>query len=533
MNLSKKTFLYSMCISVMIVAFMVGYFILMVPSLYVDYVQNQHYESILETHQCYLKDRTYQDIKVKNPAGALTLEIPKEGNEIYLTGKYFRASVRLQDEALLNILQKTRTFSVDQESMKEVELSDDEQKEFTASMERIFGEILEGEDAAFRVELEGEKDAQAYKQLSEEIHIVSDSIYIYEGSVTDGVNYYTSYMAFSKVDGVLICSFLPVMTPQIDEIQPIIFKSLPMIAAVAFFIMLVASQIFSRTIVNPIIRLARYAQNIDMNGTFERSALEIKGKDEVSDLGHILNELYEKLQQNYRELKQKNVYLVEENKRHEVFLRASSHQLKTPIAAALLLVEGMIGEVGKYKDTKTYLPQVKSQLQSIKKIVEDILYLNHCADHLEIERIDMKELVLTCMESYRIAGEAKALEFCIQGSMERLPMDREIMIKIVDNLLSNAVRYTPVKKRVDLVLDGREIRIQNYGGHIPEELLPHVLEPFVTSNDREKGHGLGLYVAAYYAELLGWKMEVRNTERGVEAVLSYIACAPDLHTKFI
>ncbi len=76
--------------------------------------------------------------------------------------------------------------------------------------------------------------------------------------------------------------------------------------------------------------------------------------------------------------------LEEENERQEVFLRASSHQLKTPVAAAPLLVEGMMNEVGKYKDTKRYLPEVKKQLMAIRRIVEDILYLNHCVGNIFI-----------------------------------------------------------------------------------------------------------------------------------------------------
>lgn len=519
MNLSKKTFLYSMLISVMIVAFMVGYFIWMVPSLYVDYVQNQHYESVVETHRAYKIDHSYKDVKVQNPAGTVTVEIPQTGDTIYIAGKYFRAGVVLQDEEALSLLEKARTVSFDDPHLDDMDVSDDGRTDLMETMKRILGDSIIGEHAPFQIELEWADDKEAYEVLSERIRSVSDHIFVYEGSITDGVNYYTSYMAFSEEKGSLLFSFLPVMTPQMDEVRPIIIQSLPMIAAVAFFIMLITSQIFSRIIVNPIIRLARYARSIDTTGAYEIAELEITGKDEVSELGRTLNELYEKLQFHYRELNKKNAYLMEENKRHEVFLRASSHQLKTPIAAALLLVEGMIGEVGKYKDTKTYLPQVKNQLQSMKQIVADILYLNHCADHLEIQPFNMEEVIKVCMRGNRITAEAKELDISVQGTMDAVPMDRDIMIKIVDNLLSNAVRYTPCRGRVEVILDHHVLRFRNYGVQIPDELLPHVLEPFVTSNERVKGHGLGLYVASYYAELLGFQLEVYNIENGVEAIL--------------
>lgn len=523
MNLSKKTFLYSISISVLIVAFMAGYFIWMVPSLYVDYVQNGYYESIIETHQTYMKEHSYENIKVQNPAGAVSIEIPQTGNSIYVAGKYFRATVTLQDENTLELLRIARSVSFGKKDLTEVDVSEETQMAVKRAVDQVLEGSVVGEDAPFQVVFDQVDDEETYKILSEKIHVVSDHIFLYEGSITDDVNYYTSYMAFSKEDETMIISFLPVMTPQIDEVQPIMLKSLPMIVAVAVFIMLITSQIFSRIIITPIIRLARYSQNIDTAGAFEIQPLEIKGRDEISDLGRTLNELYERLQQNYRELQKKNAYLMEENQRHEVFLRASSHQLKTPIAAALLLVEGMIGEVGKYKDTKTYLPKVKSQLQSMKKMVEDILYLNHCADHLEIEPCRMREVAEGCMGAWRIQADAKELQVSVHGDMRPVLMDREIMTKIVDNLLSNAVRYTPAKEQVEVLLDESSLRVRNYGVRIGDELLPHVLEPFVTSNEREKGHGLGLYVAAYYAELLGWKLEIHNLEQGVEAILSYVS----------
>ena len=73
-------------------------------------------------------------------------------------------------------------------------------------------------------------------------------------------------------------------------------------------------------------------------------------------------------------------------------MRASSHQLKTPVAAAMLLIDGMIDEVGKYADVKTYLPQVKGKLMEMWDIVNDVLYLNHCTEDLEEEPVELPAL---------------------------------------------------------------------------------------------------------------------------------------------
>lgn len=221
------------------------------------------------------------------------------------------------------------------------------------------------------------------------------------------------------------------------------------------------------------------------------------------------------------ELQQKNQHLTDENKRQEVFLRASSHQLKTPIAAALLLVEGMMDEVGKYKDTKTYLPQVKLQLISMKNIVEDILYLNHCSGDLRIEEIPLLCLVHECLRLFSVEITDRGLYIHVTERESIVKADTEILRKIIDNLLSNAIHYTSCNNIIEIVTSDSALIIRNHGAHIEDTLLPHIFEPFVSSDTRKKGHGLGLYVAAYYAELLGCSIDVHNLTDCVQTRLTF------------
>ncbi|MGB4661232.1 MAG: HAMP domain-containing sensor histidine kinase, partial [Mobilitalea sp.] len=249
----------------------------------------------------------------------------------------------------------------------------------------------------------------------------------------------------------------------------------------------------------------------------------ITGHDEISSLGESLNKLYQRIQENYQELEIKNQCLAEENKRQEVFLRASSHQLKTPITAALLLVQGMISEVGKYKEVKIYLPQVKQQLQSMQKIVEDILYLNVCTQNLQMELLFVPELMEECMNSYHVQMEEKSLSIATEGWMQKLTTDRELLKIILDNLLSNAIYFTPEGGRIQISYEDYKLVIINYGITIEEELLPHIFDPFVTSVNKNKAHGLGLYVVSYYAKFIHCQVKIQNIDNGVMAELFFTA----------
>ena len=194
-------------------------------------------------------------------------------------------------------------------------------------------------------------------------------------------------------------------------------------------------------------------------------------------------------------------------------------RLKTPVTAALLLVEGMMNEVGKYRDTKKYLPQVKQQLKIMQKIVEDILYLNHCTEHMEKEPFDLRELAEEIVRGYQVQASEKKLTLTIAGACEPVCTDRDMMKKIIDNLVSNAVSYTPNGNLVEITIEEKRLKVYNHGGHIEETLLPDIYEPFVSSDVQKKGRGLGLYILSYYAQILDCEVKIANEPDGVSATI--------------
>jgi len=514
MNLSRKTLLYSSIISVIIVSLIVGYFILMLPSLYVDYMQERNYDSIVELQKGYMKVGSYDNLEVKNPTGTITVEIPLTGNSIYVVNKFFKMTVEVQDQKMQDILEKLRYYARNKDEIKDINIDDFNLSELKDELLLDKG-LLNNYPLKFEFELY--KNENTFAEISSKVHMESDSLMVYESNVTDGNNYYTSYIAMGLTDTAIDVSMMPIMTPRMEELTPVIFQSLPMIVAVALLLVLVSSQVFAKLIIYPIIKLANHAEFMKEAKNLKLEPIAISGHDEISSLGESLNGLYQKIQESYEELEVKNSYLAEENKRQEVFLRASSHQLKTPITAALLLVQGMISEVGKYKETKVYLPQVKQQLQSMQKIVEDILYLNLCSQNLEMELLSLPELMEEGMKAYLVQIEEKALHITTEGQMSLLETDRELMKKILDNLLSNAIYFTPDGGRIKISYEDNRISIVNYGVTIEEELLPHIFEPFVTSVNKNKGHGLGLYVVSYYAKFLHCQVKLHNIEQGVMA----------------
>lgn len=529
MGLSKKTFLYSILLAVLMVIFITGYFVLMLPSLYVDYVMDSNLDSVVQIQKGYMEKRSYDDLAVKNPSAVFSLEIPKEGQELYAVGKFFRLTVTVRDRELQELLEVFRNKAGSfQERAEPEQMSDLLGKEEMAVLSdmwekirgRFDGESLFAEDYPLHFEFESQENRGVYKEEYGKVHRMADDLFVYEMGVSDEDYEYTTYFAMGQSQDSFVLTVLPAMTPQMEEIRPVVMGSVPMIISVVFLLVLIASRMFSRRIVHPVIRLAGCAESAKISGEFPADSFDLDSRDEIGVLSRILHELYDQLQENYQELEQKNLALAEENERQEVFLRASSHQLKTPVTAALLLVDGMIGRVGKYSDVEQYLPEVRKQIMTMRRIVEDILSLNYHAEHMHKEKTELRELVEELAKGYEIQTEAKALEIVLSGE-GNISTDREMTGKILDNLFSNAVQYTPPGGKICVEMSDRSLRMINYGAAIEKDLLPHIFDPFVSSVENQKGRGLGLYVAAYYSRVQGYRLTLYDQEDSVCAELLF------------
>ena len=104
-----------------------------------------------------------------------------------------------------------------------------------------------------------------------------------------------------------------------------------------------------------------------------------------------------------------------------------------------------------------------------------------------------------------------------------IPM-RMMLKKILENLIVNGIDHTGESGSV--TVDVRESRISVFSrpGHIDEEIIDDIFEPFVTGAQGEdigqkKGHGLGLYIAKYFAGKLGLELRGDNMQDGVQFIL--------------
>ena len=207
-------------------------------------------------------------------------------------------------------------------------------------------------------------------------------------------------------------------------------------------------------------------------------------------------------------------------------MRATSHQLKTPIAASMLLVDGMIGNVGKFGDRDLYLPEVKAQLREMMSIIDETSNLNNAADSFEVEKVDIVSLCRETLEKNRIGAESKGITLNVRDIKTAVYWQSNAMMlkKILENLIVNGIDHTGESGSVTVDVTESRISVFNRPGHIDEEIIDDIFEPFVTGAQGEeigqnKGHGLGLYIAKYFAGKLGLELRGDNVQDGVQFVI--------------
>lgn len=497
----------------------------MLPSLYVDHMKKSYFDEIVRIQKYFTKEQDYDSIKISNPTGTFSFTIPEEGDSILVYNTYLSMAVVINDDRLLegfyDMRSKLLSISDGEYDLDEVE-NQNYDFDFDYIVQLIKKACMNNEKLPIHIEGLQLFDTNEFTQVSDKYTLVGENLVVCQWDGTDGSNYYTSYVACSIKNGEITITLLPVMTPRMSEIRPVVLQSLPMIIVVTILVILLATQGFARRIISPIQKLAYHADYVKKTGNLDKEKEIAAGEDEIALLSQSLNALYEQLNQNYQELERSNILLQEQNERQQVFLRASSHQLKTPIAAALLLVDGMIQKVGKYSDSETYLPRLKEQLKSMQRMVEDILYLNHCEGNMKIELIKVDEILTACQANYLIQLEEKNLMIEQKIMPVRVKADCEILYKIIDNVISNAVKYADCNTKINIRLENNTLYIHNRNKGIPPELLPHIFEPFVSIETKEKGHGLGLYVVHYYCKLLGYQVSVNNVADGVVTSLKFI-----------
>lgn len=280
---------------------------------------------------------------------------------------------------------------------------------------------------------------------------------------------------------------------RLTRLRFIVFLS----AAIACCIALVLGYRMTHKIAAPVRSMTQVAESIAA-GDFEQR-IYVEGKDEIATLARSFNSMAEQL----RHL---------ENVRQD-FIANVSHELKTPIAAIQGLIETLIEDDAMDPEQRQrFLKKVQKQVGRLYDLVKDLLQLARLEGkelNWEKERFDLREPVQESVAMFSEQAEEKNIQLHVELPTTALNIfgNAESIRQSVDNLLGNAIKYTPADGRVAIRLkhEGRNalIEVSDNGVGIDRKHHHRIFERFYRvdkGRSREAGGtGLGLSIVKHVA----------------------------------
>lgn len=503
MNLNRKTFAYSFVLTVTLVLAILAYLVYLLPSLYLANMVRSNTEASQNFHEAYLEQRKFPVEAAPNLNASLIFTSSKDSNVVEILSAYGTASIELKNKDMLDLLTYVKESSFDDPDFKV------DQRFSSKEYWKTIKEVIQND---FDISLKS-----SHYKFDESLHdsklVKGDNYHLFIASVEDRKNVYTNSMGVTQEEGGIIVTYSPFSISKIDDIQEVVLRSLPMIILGLILFTSLASLYFTRMIVKPIQTVVKHTDQLRHNQLREMNRLDLHSNDEIESLAESIDDMYQELRQTYHRL-------IDKHQKQELFLRASSHQLKTPVAASLLLVESMIDGIGKFKDHDRYLPKVKEQIQSIQRLIDDLLMINRPLDAQKGDWVAVDELVVQVLDSYQFQKESSDKQVEKDLLSFQINTQGDYLSKLIDNLIANAFTHSPEGSKIEIQLRENYLKIVN-SGQIDPNILESIFEPFVTTRNHLTSGGLGLYIANKYAQALDYRIEIRNIENQVETTLYF------------
>jgi signal transduction histidine kinase len=252
-----------------------------------------------------------------------------------------------------------------------------------------------------------------------------------------------------------------------------------------------------------------------------QTRVPVNGRDEVAALSTTFNQMAEQLQA--ADQKQREV----ENLRRDLITWVG-HDLQTPLASMRAILEALYdGVVEEPEMVKRYLLTAQRDVMALSALIDDLFQMSQLdAGGFPLHRASssLSDLVSDTLESF--SQLAKQQEITLEGQVELdvdpVIMDTQAIGRVLNNLISNALRHTPAKGRVSLWVrrarTGVEVTVSDTGEGIRAQDIPHIFERFYrgdASRSRSphrgtSGAGLGLAIARGIVQAHGGDIQVQS-----------------------
>jgi len=249
--------------------------------------------------------------------------------------------------------------------------------------------------------------------------------------------------------------------------------------------------------------------------------VDIEGDDEFSVMAASLNKMVEDL----RGLMDKER---EAERTKNELITNIAHDLRTPLTSIIGYLELLSGETKLDPEVqKKYIGIAYVKTKRLEKLIEDLFgftKLNYGKISMHVAKVDVVKLLSQLLEEFYPSFVDKNLSYELQSNVpaQMISADGNLLARLFDNLINNAIKYGADGKRILVKVHGSEelvtIQVINYGYVIPEEELPLIFNKFYrveqSRSTNTGGTGLGLAIAKNIVDMHGGTIQVTSDLSG-------------------
>ncbi|MDR0998522.1 MAG: HAMP domain-containing histidine kinase [Treponema sp.] len=288
----------------------------------------------------------------------------------------------------------------------------------------------------------------------------------------------------------------------------------PLLMLLGFFLLLILfaismSLIIARSITKSVTVLENATRRIAA-GELDL-AVDVHGSNEITSLTNNLNKMRHTLK--------------EEEQRRSRLIMGVTHDLKTPLALikayAEAIDDGIIEDPVTHTGAAEIISAKADQLEGMINDLLDFVHIDSSEWRGRLQPVNLTAFLRASVTVFSLDAELLRHEFRSELLLPEnlpVPMDESLVLRALENLVNNGIRYTPDGSVISLcaALEGRAVLldVQDNGPGIAKADLPYIFDMFYrgTGSRREQGMGLGLAVVKWVVDSHGWKIAVESNK---------------------
>lgn len=199
------------------------------------------------------------------------------------------------------------------------------------------------------------------------------------------------------------------------------------------------------------------------------------------------------------------------DRKQSEFVSIVSHELRTPLSSIMGFTELLLKREIDPERTRKYLSTIHAETVRLSQLINDILDIqrHETSDYQDVAtEVDMKQTVAEVETLFTLSSELHTITFDVPSSPCTIIAHEEKMRQLLNNLIMNAIKYSPdggtVKVSIDRLDDSIELKVSDEGIGISEKSIPYIFDKFYRADNSDTrkigGTGLGLAICKMIVE---------------------------------